>query len=282
MASKQIGWVTVNPSSGSGNGTISVSGSAYEGRGMRQQTLWFNPTNSTEVESVQFNIKQLAKGILFSNFKEGSTAVTLNKKVGTKTIGQAGTTASYSFKTNAKSVYIHVQNVSGRGGNLQITNVKINNVQVQSSTANPTTSLIINTPTNDPGATGAYDVQFTVSIGSNTGTVNRNIVLFIAGADDDTDTSKFQAAYANYRGSSHKECFANINITQSYSKPSVSIKGDGVVAGSDGVYTTNSIPVDGTAQTFEIEASDNLQWSIDDKKVTPNIESGDFDDITKL
>lgn len=277
MASKQIGWVTVNPSSGSGNGTITISGSVWEGRNLRNQTLWFNPTNSTEVESVQFNIKQVAKGLTFSNFKEGTTAITLDNKVANKTIVQAGTSLSYSFKTNAKALYIHAVNTSGTGGNLQITNITVNRVAVQPSTANATTTLILNTPANDPGATGLYDVQFTLTIGANTGAGNRRIVLFIAGSDDNTSSQDFQSAYTKLRNPTYKEFLANINITQSYSKPSVEIKGDGVVAGSDGIYTTNSIPVDGSSQTFEIVASDNLQWSIDATEITPDIEDGGFD-----
>lgn len=280
MASKNIGWVTVNPSTGAGTQTVSVSGSAYEGRGMRSQTIWFNPTNSTEVESVQFNIRQIAKGLLFDNFTQGTTAVTLENKTASKDIGQTGTALAYSFKTNAKSLYIHVQNISGTGEPFQITGVKINNVSVESSAANASAALIRNTPTNDPGKTASYNVQFTVNIGANTGTIDRKIVLFIAGADDDTDVSKFQAAYANYFASTHKECFAKIDITQSHSKPSVIITGTGVTKGDDGVYTTNSIPVNGTAQTFTIQASDNLEWSIDDAKRTPTVVDPDFPSLS--
>lgn len=276
MASKNIGWVTVNPSSGAGTQTVSISGSAYEGRGMRSQTLWFNPTNSTEVESVQFNIRQIAKGLLFTNFTQGTSAVTLENKEASKSIGQTGTSLAYSFKTNAKSLYIHVQNYSGTGEVFQITGVKINNVSVENSVANASSTLIRNTPANDPGKSSSYNVEFTVNIGANTGAVDRKIILFIAGADDDTDPSKFPAAYANYFASIHKECFAKINITQSHSKPSVIITGTGVTKGDDGVYTTNAIPVNGAPQTFTIQASDNLQWSIDDAKKTPTVEDPDF------
>lgn len=57
-----------------------------------------------------------------------------------------------------------------------------------------------------------------------------------------------------------------------------------IIGGNDEPVSmyVNNIPLDGSAQTFDIEASDNLQWSIDDRNVTPNIESGGFDDITKL
>lgn len=277
--SKTFGWVTVNPESGTGSKSVNVSGSAYQSRNtMRTKTLWFNPTNSTEVESVQFNIKQSAAGLLFDSFKQGADSVTLNNKAGELLIPQSSTSLTYSFRTNAKKIYLHVQHVDGSGGAFQITNISVNRQTVESATSSTSASVKIHEPANDPGASGMYEVSFTVTIGANTGTKNRKMVLFIAGANDNTSSGDFNAAYAKFRGPLHEECFANINITQKYIAPSVEIGGNGVTKDENGVYSTRSITAAGGTETFTITASDNLEWAISETKVTPDIEDdGDFD-----
>lgn len=275
MAGTTFGWLTVNPSSGAGGTTtVRISGGAYEGRGIREQTIWFNPTNTTEVESVQFSIRQNAYGIALSDLRNGSGPIELgDDKVATGTVIQTGGTISYSFKTNAKYLYICAWNTRGTGGTFTLTNIKVNNVTQRSPTAG--SLVVFNNTTeveDDPGLTGLYDVSLDLVIDANTGTSNRNIRFYIAGADDDTDMAAFSRAHMEFDNPTDKEFLAAINITQGYNKPTVTITGSGVVLGDDGVYRTNAIPKSGGSQSFKVEASDNLNWAINERKITPSLE----------
>lgn len=267
-------WLTVNPTSGGGGTTtVTISGTVHNGRGIREQELWFNPTNSTDVESVKFRVRQLQDKIKLSDFKEGNALIGLKNKGATKDLDLPSATAlSYSFKTNAKQLCICAWNANSAGGTIQLTNIKVNNVAVDS----PTTGVFFYEPTGDPGFKGLYEVSLTLNIGANTSTIDRYIRFFIAGSDEGTDPVKWKAPYTNY-STTDDEYLANVNITQPYTTPSVTITGTGVIKGDDGVYTTNSIPVNGEAQTFIITASDNLTWTIDDEEKTPTIDEGGFD-----
>lgn len=131
-------WITVSPSSGTGNGTITLTAQAFTGRVNRTGTVTVTTAGG---KTATVACTQTAKTL----FVAAGTAqnVTYDK-----------TTATVSFTTNAQKFKITV--ASG----LTLGAVTANGVAVTAASG-------IYTPANDPGATAQYTVTAVVTFAAN-------------------------------------------------------------------------------------------------------------------
>lgn len=155
-------WVTPNKTSGSGNDTVSWTGSAHTGRSSRSTTATFSASG---VESKTLTILQAGK----AEFVDMDDTATVAKTGGTVTISGTSNSSKLTFALTGTD-------------NIGLT-------LPSSYTANSVSTNNGASITGDPGATQQYSfsISFT-SIGANTGTSTLTAQLTVTDNAGHTDT----------------------------------------------------------------------------------------------
>lgn len=147
-----VNWLTVNPASGSGNGTVNVSGSTYTGRVMRQTIIEVTAANVTPA---QVTVKQSGKSEFVSS---NANSYTKEKEGGTLTIEGVSNSSALTFSLGT--------------GDLDIT-------LPASYTANGETTANGAGITGDPGASAQYNwsIQFTIPSATTVETKSKQLTI---------------------------------------------------------------------------------------------------------
>lgn len=147
-----VNWLTVNPASGSGNGTVNVSGSTYTGRVMRQTVIEVTAANVTPA---QVTVKQSGKSEFVSS---SANSYTKEKEGGTLTIEGVSNSSALTFSLGT--------------GDLDIT-------LPASYTANGETTANGAAITGDPGASQQYNwsIQFTIPSATTVETKSKQLTI---------------------------------------------------------------------------------------------------------
>lgn len=132
-------WITASPTSGTGNGTSSITAPAYTGRNQRTGTITVT-TNGGQTATVAVTQSALA------------AFVTAGRN---QSISATATAATVTFTSNVQAF-----KVTPTGG-ASITSVKVNSTAVTASGG-------VYTPSGDPGGSAQYTVEITVSVPANT------------------------------------------------------------------------------------------------------------------
>ena len=155
-------WVTPNKTSGSGNDTVSWTGSAHTGRSSRTTTATFSASG---VESKTLTIIQAGK----TEFVDLDNTATVAKTGGTVTISGTSNSSKLTFSLTGTD-------------NIGLT-------LPSSYTANSVSTNNGAAITGDPGATQEYSFSITfTSIGANTGTSALTAQLTVTDNAGHTDT----------------------------------------------------------------------------------------------
>lgn len=132
-------WITVSPTSGTGNGTSSITAPAYTGRNQRTGTITVT-TNGGQTATVAVTQSALAAFVTAG---------------GNQSISATATAATVTFTSNVQAF-----KVTPTGG-ASITSVKVNGTAVTASGG-------VYTPSGDPGGSAQYTVEIVVSVPANT------------------------------------------------------------------------------------------------------------------
>lgn len=132
-------WITASPTSGTGNGTSSITAPAYTGRNQRTGTITVT-TNGGQTATVAVTQSALAAFVTAG---------------GNKSISATATAATVTFTSNVQAF-----KVTPTGG-ASITSVKVNGIAVTASGG-------VYTPSGDPGGSAQYTVEIAVSVPANT------------------------------------------------------------------------------------------------------------------
>lgn len=132
-------WITASPTSGTGNGTSSITAPAYTGRNQRTGTITVT-TNGGQTATVAVTQSALAAFVTAG---------------GNQSISATATAATVTFTSNVQAF-----KVTPTGG-ASITSVKVNSTAVTASGG-------VYTPSGDPGGSAQYTVEITVSVPANT------------------------------------------------------------------------------------------------------------------
>lgn len=155
-------WVTPNKTSGSGNDTVSWTGSEHTGRSSRTTTATFSASG---VESKTLTIIQAGK----TEFVSMDDTATVQKTGGTVTISGTSNSSKLTFSLTGTD-------------NIGLT-------LPSTYTANSVSTNNGSAITGDPGATQQYNFSITFSnIGSNTGTSTLTAQLTVTDNAGHTDT----------------------------------------------------------------------------------------------
>lgn len=155
-------WVTPNKTSGSGNDTVSWTGSAHTGRSSRTTTATFSASG---VESKTLTIIQAGK----TEFVSMDDTATVQKTGGTVTISGTSNSSKLTFSLTGTD-------------NIGLT-------LPSTYTANSVSTNNGSAITGDPGATQEYSFSITfTSIGANTGTSALTAQLTVTDNAGHTDT----------------------------------------------------------------------------------------------
>lgn len=147
-----VNWLTVNPASGSGNGTVNVSGSTYTGRVMRQTVIEVTAANVTPA---QVTVKQSGKSEFVTS---NANSYTKEKEGGTLTIEGVSNSSALTFSLGT--------------GDLDIT-------LPANYTANGETTANGDPITGDPGAAAQYNwsIQFTIPSATTVETKSKQLTI---------------------------------------------------------------------------------------------------------
>lgn len=153
-------WVLVNPSSGSGNKTINVSGSEHTGRSARSTVLTITAAN---VDAKTVSVTQQGKPA-YVDSQDNATAA------------KGGQNVTISGKANSSKLTFSLGN-----GNLQVT-LPANYTAGGMSTKNGEAI------SGDPGATAEYDWSIVLTVPANTsiGELTKQIIVTDEGGNTDT------------------------------------------------------------------------------------------------
>ena len=132
-------WITTSPTSGTGNGTSSITAPAYTGRNQRTGTITVT-TNGGQTATVAVTQSALAAFVTAG---------------GNQSISATNTAATVTFTSNVQAF-----KVTPTGG-ASITSVKVNGTAVTASGG-------VYTPSGDPGGSAQYTVEIAVSVPANT------------------------------------------------------------------------------------------------------------------
>lgn len=132
-------WITTSPTSGTGNGTSSITAPAYTGRNQRTGTITVT-TNGGQTATVAVTQSALAAFVTAG---------------GNQSISATATAATVTFTSNVQAF-----KVTPTGG-ASITSVKVNGTAVTASGG-------VYTPSGDPGGSAQYTVEIAVSVPANT------------------------------------------------------------------------------------------------------------------
>lgn len=132
-------WITTSPTSGTGNGTSSITAPAYTGRKQRTGVITVT-TNGGQTATVAVTQSALAAFVTAG---------------GNQSILATATTATVTFTSNVQAF-----KVTPTGG-ASITSVKANGTAITASGG-------VYTPSGDPGGSAQYTVEIAVSVPANT------------------------------------------------------------------------------------------------------------------
>lgn len=132
-------WITASPTSGTGNGTSSITAPAYTGRNQRTGTITVT-TNSGQTATIAVTQSALAAFVTAG---------------GNQSISATATVATVTFTSNVQAFKV----TPTRGAS--ITSVKVNGTAVTASGG-------VYTPSGDPGGSAQYTVEIAVSVPANT------------------------------------------------------------------------------------------------------------------
>lgn len=131
-------WIATNPTSGTGNGTSSITAPAHTGRNQRTGTITVT-TNGGQTATVAVTQSALAAFVTAG---------------GNQSISATATAATVKFTSNVQAF-----KVTPTGG-ASITSVKVNGAVVTASSG-------VYTPSGDPGGSAQYTVEIAVSVAAN-------------------------------------------------------------------------------------------------------------------
>lgn len=132
-------WLTLNPTSGSGNGSVSCVAAAYTGRTNRSGAITVTTAGS---KTATVSVTQTGKAIFVTAGRNQSAPAT-------------ATTVTVQFTTNVQK--FKVTPASGA----TISSVKVNGAAVTASSG-------IYIPSGDPGASAQYSVEVAITFAANT------------------------------------------------------------------------------------------------------------------
>lgn len=132
-------WITASPTSGTGNGTSSITAPAYTGRNQRTGTITVTTKNG-KTATVAVTQSALAAFVTAG---------------GNTSISATATAATVTFTSNVQAF-----KVTPTGG-ASITSVKVNGTAITASGG-------VYTPSGDPGGSAQYTVEIAVLVPANT------------------------------------------------------------------------------------------------------------------
>lgn len=132
-------WITDSPTSGTGNGTSSITAPAYTGRNQRTGTITVT-TNGGQTATVAVTQSALAAFVTAG---------------GNQSISATATAATVTFTSNVQAFKVTPT------GEASITSVKVNGTAVTASGG-------VYTPSGDPGGSAQYTVEIAVLVPANT------------------------------------------------------------------------------------------------------------------
>lgn len=153
-----IGWLTVTPDSGDGNGSLDVSVSSYSGRVSKQTGFQVQSTDGSSTATVSVTQEGLGEFVTFSS--------------GTAEIGKEGGTLQLSGTSNSTALTFSI----AEGGSLVL--------------VAPATYTVLEEAVNngeavpgDPGASATYGwtIEFTVPANTTTGSLTCTVEVADAG-----------------------------------------------------------------------------------------------------
>lgn len=156
-----LGWLTVTPDSGVGNGSLSVSASSYSGRESKQTSFKVQSTDGGSTATVNVTQEGLGEFVTFSS--------------GTGTIGKEGGTLQLSGTSNSTALTFSIE----EGGSLKLTA--------------PATYKVLEKDVNngeaiegDPGASATYgwSISFEVPANMTTGALTCTVTVADAGSSE--------------------------------------------------------------------------------------------------
>lgn len=153
-------WATVNPTSGSGNGTVNVSGTKNTGRNSRSGILTYKATGVTDTEQT---VTQGGKAeyVTINNISAPKTG-------GNVTITGKSNSSKLSFTLGAGDIVISLPATYTVGG----------------STVNNNTAI-----TGDPGATAEYEFSIVIAVPANATTAAKTRAIVVTADGGQTATS---------------------------------------------------------------------------------------------
>lgn len=144
-----MAFMNIQPNSGSGNGTVQIGADNYTGRSNRTGTVRFQ-VNAGGNPFMDIAVTQLGVGDILEMTSEASFD-----------LPSSGGSVVITGRSNLQT--IRITNISGAG--ISSCSYKINSGNSQSASVE--TSIRI-TPSGDPGASGAYEFEITLTVGANT------------------------------------------------------------------------------------------------------------------
>lgn len=152
-------YLTVTPTSGSGNGSVSISSKVkHTGRVARSSTLKGSMTNYPAVEEVTINVTESPKAE-FVSFSSSTYSVTKTGSTLTVTGTSNSSKLTFSYPSNGIGI-------------AAITSYKAGSVTATSGTA----------ISGDPGATAQYTFEVTLKVPENTTLKSKTCTLVVRGS----------------------------------------------------------------------------------------------------
>jgi hypothetical protein len=143
-------WAATSPSSGSGNGTVNISGSVHTGRAQRSGTLTYKASGVTDISQ---SVTQEAKAEFV--------------QIDNISVGKGGGSVTVTGKSNSSKLNFAL------GAGAIIASLPANYSAGGASTANNTAIA------GDPGATAEYNFSMTLTAAANTTTAPRSQTLSV-------------------------------------------------------------------------------------------------------
>ena len=158
-------WCSTAPSSGSGNGTVNVSGSKHSGRTQRSGTLTYKASGVSDVTQ---SVIQSAKPEFVT-----VNSVSAPKGGGNVTITGKSNSSKLSFALGTGGLVISLPTTYSAGGATTANNAAI---------------------TGDPGANAEYDFSITIAVPANTTTASKTKAVNVTAAGGQSASSTITQA----------------------------------------------------------------------------------------
>lgn len=153
-------WSTVNPTSGSGNGTVNVSGTKNTGRNSRSGTLTYKATGVTDIEQAVTQ-EGTAEYVTINN-------ISAPKEGGNVTITGKSNSSKLNFTLGTGNITVTIPSTYTAGGS-----------SVNNNTAIP----------GDPGATAEYTFSIVIAVPANATTAAKTRAIVVTAVGGQTATS---------------------------------------------------------------------------------------------